>query len=131
MDGTKLRETSKENADGLLSAPKREVILSQNGFWIMVMLVFIQVFFVTMVYGPIAAFLVELFPTRIRYTSMSLPYHIGNGVFGGLVPLIATSLAIGLNDPLGGLWYPIAVAAICFVIGMVFLTNKRNTEVSD
>ncbi|HRI80686.1 MAG TPA: MFS transporter, partial [Cyclobacteriaceae bacterium] len=77
-----------------------------------------------------AAFLVELFPTRIRYTSMSLPYHIGNGVFGGLTPLVATWLASpdgpfsGLNDPFIGLWYPIGVAAVTFVIGMIFLKNK-------
>ncbi len=79
-------------------------------------LVFVQVVFVTLVYGPIAAFLVELFPTRIRYTSMSLPYHIGNGVFGGLVPIIGLSL-IGLTkNNFAGLWYPMAVAAICAVV---------------
>ena len=78
-----------------------------------------------MVYGPIAAFLVELFPTKIRYTSMSLPYHIGNGVFGGLVPFIATLLSSTFaNDPLVGLWYPIGVAALCFVIGALYLSNK-------
>jgi MHS family proline/betaine transporter-like MFS transporter len=85
-----------------------------------------------MVYGPIAAFLVELFPTKIRYTSMSLPYHIGNGVFGGLVPFIGilivefsktTSNPIG--NPLAGLWYPIGVAAVCFIIGVVYLSNKK------
>jgi hypothetical protein len=91
---------------------------------------------VTMVYGPIAAFLVELFPTRIRYTSMSLPYHIGNGIFGGLTPFIATLLysrtissANPLGDPFAGLWYPIVVAAVCFVIGMIFLSNKKKAEV--
>ena len=87
-------------------------------------LVLVQVVFVTMVYGPIAAFLVELFPTRIRYTSMSLPYHIGNGVFGGLTPFIATALTRGHTDVLRGLWYPIGVAAACFIIGMIFLSNK-------
>ena len=77
----------------------------------MVMIVFIMIFYVTMVYGPIAAFLVELFPTRIRYTSMSLPYHVGNGVFGGLTPFIAVLLTtIYPGDPLVGLWYPIAIA---------------------
>jgi MHS family proline/betaine transporter-like MFS transporter len=99
------------------------VKLSNEGYWKMIALVLIQVVFVTMVYGPIAAFLVELFPTRIRYTSMSLPYHIGNGVFGGLTPLIATWLS-GSGDFLVGLWYPIATAGICFVIGMIFLSNK-------
>ncbi|MBC7921365.1 MAG: MFS transporter [Ferruginibacter sp.] len=80
-------------------------------------LVFVQVLFVTMVYGPIAAFLVELFPTRIRYTSMSLPYHVGNGVFGGLVPFVATWLAARTGNIYAGLYYPIGVALITFVIG--------------
>ena len=85
-----------------------------------------------MVYGPIAAFLVELFPTKIRYTSMSLPYHIGNGVFGGLVPFIGLLLATTFpKDPLVGLWYPIGVAALCFVIGTIYLRNKIDTDVTD
>ena len=112
---------------------KKETILGNSNFWKIILLVLIQVILVTMVYGPIAAFLVELFPTRIRYTSMSLPYHIGNGIFGGLTPFIATSLyesskseANPAGDPLAGLWYPIIVAAICFVIGMIFLSNKKN-----
>ena len=79
-------------------------------------LVLIQVVFVTMVYGPIAAFLVELFPTKIRYTSMSLPYHIGNGVFGGLVPIIGLALLTKTGNNYAGLWYPMAVAAICAVV---------------
>ena len=123
FDNTQVIETSIEQADGTKSPPRREVKLSDQGFWMMIALVFVQVVFVTMVYGPIAAFLVELFPTRIRYTSMSLPYHIGNGVFGGLTPLIATWLS-GSGDVLVGLWYPIIVASICFVIGMIFLSNK-------
>ncbi|MBK8193398.1 MAG: MHS family MFS transporter [Lewinellaceae bacterium] len=110
---------------------------SMPRFWIMTLLIFLQVLYVTMVYGPIAAFLVELFPTRIRYTSMSLPYHIGNGIFGGLTPYIATRLvteskkftADGNIDPYFGLWYPIAIAALCFVIGLLYLPNKSN-EVS-
>jgi len=90
-----------------------------------IFLTWVMIIFVTMVYGPIAAFLVELFPTKIRYTSMSLPYHIGNGVFGGLVPFIATLLSSTFaNDPLVGLWYPIGVAALCFVIGALYLSNK-------
>ena len=114
----------------------KEVILNTNSFWTMVALVLVQVIFVTMVYGPIAAFLVELFPTRIRYTSMSLPYHIGNGVFGGLTPFIATSLFEAsksegnpTGDPLAGLWYPIVVASITFVIGIIFLSNKAKGEI--
>ena len=90
-----------------------------------------MIIFVTMVYGPVAAFLVELFPTKIRYTSMSLPYHIGNGVFGGLVPFIATLLsATFTGDPLVGLWYPIGVAALCFIIGALYLSNKKDEDVS-
>jgi hypothetical protein len=84
-----------------------------------------------MVYGPIAAFLVELFPTSIRYTSMSLPYHIGNGIFGGLVPFIALLLTVSFNDPLVGLWYPIGVSAICLIIGVVFLSNKIPENVNE
>jgi hypothetical protein len=117
---------------------KKEVILGDRGFWTMAGLVLIQVVLVTMVYGPIAAFLVELFPTRIRYTSMSLPYHIGNGIFGGLTPFIATSLyesskteANPSGDPFAGLWYPIIVAALCFVIGMIFLNNRKVADVVD
>jgi MFS family permease len=95
-------------------------------FWVFILLVFVQILYVTMVYGPIAAFLVELFPTKIRYTSMSLPYHIGNGVFGGLVPFIATLMASfpGANY-LSGLWYPIGVASVCFVIGAIYLKNQQ------
>jgi MFS family permease len=85
----------------------------------LVLLVWVQVVYVTMVYGPIAAFLVELFPTRIRYTSMSLPYHIGNGVFGGLVPLIATAIVAKTGNLYAGLFYPMAVAALTFIIGML------------
>jgi MFS family permease len=100
--------------------------------WKFVGLIFILVLFVTMVYGPIAAFLVELFPTKIRYTSMSLPYHIGNGVFGGLVPFIgilivefSKTTSNPTSNPLAGLWYPIGVAAVCFIIGVVYLSNKK------
>jgi len=110
---------------------KKEILLGNTSYWFMIALVTIQVLLVTMVYGPIAAFLVELFPTRIRYTSMSLPYHIGNGIFGGLTPFIATYLAGAFDDPLAGLWYPIGVAAICFVIGMALLSNRKRAEVMD
>ena len=108
---------------------KKEVILPEKEKWNMILLVFTMVLFVTMVYGPIAAFLVELFPTRIRYTSMSLPYHIGNGVFGGLVPFIATLITtLPGTNVLSGLWYPIGVAALCFVIGSLYLSNKKNLK---
>ncbi|MBX3095455.1 MAG: MHS family MFS transporter [Fimbriimonadaceae bacterium] len=94
-------------------------------------IVFLQVVFVTMVYGPIAAFLVELFPTRIRYTSMSLPYHIGNGVFGGLVPLISTAVVANTGNQLSGLIYPLAVAAITVVIGTMLLPETVGTRHGD
>jgi MFS family permease len=101
-------------------------------YWKFVALVFVMILLVTMVYGPIAAFLVEMFPTKIRYTSMSLPYHIGNGVFGGLVPFIGLLLTTSFTkDPLVGLWYPIGVAALCFVIGTIYLTNKIDKDVTD
>jgi len=107
-------------------------ILPQPIFWKFVGLVFFQILLVTMVYGPIAAFLVELFPTKIRYTSMSLPYHIGNGVFGGLVPFIATLIAsFEGSTPLSGLWYPIGVAALSLVIGTIYLSNKRDEKIND
>ena len=101
-------------------------------YWKFVGLVFLLILYVTMVYGPIAAFLVEMFPTKIRYTSMSLPYHIGNGVFGGLVPFIGLLLTTSFpKDPLIGLWYPIGVAALCLVIGTIYLTNKIDKNVDD
>ena len=115
-------------ADGK-ATEKKEVTLSEKSKWNMILLVFIMVLFVTMAYGPIAAFLVELFPTRIRYTSMSLPYHIGNGVFGGLVPFIATLITtLPGTNVLSGLWYPIGVAAFCFIIGSLYLSNKINLK---
>jgi len=91
-------------------------------------LVFIQVIYVTMVYGPIAAFLVELFPTKIRYTSMSLPYHIGNGVFGGLVPFIGTAIVAATNDIYAGLYYPIGIAIISFLIGSFFIKETTQSK---
>jgi len=110
----------------------QDVTLSNNTFMIFIALVFFQVLLVTMVYGPIAAFLVELFPTKIRYTSMSLPYHIGNGVFGGLVPFIATLVASFPGaTPLSGLWYPIGIAALSFVIGAVYIDNRGDRNVAD
>ena len=101
-------------------------------FWKFIGLVFIMIIFATMVYGPMAAFLVELFPTKIRYTSMSLPYHIGNGVFGGLVPFISLLLSTTFIEVrLPGLWYPIVVAGLCFIIGSIYLKNKIYKNVTD
>jgi len=98
--------------------------------WGMTLLIlFIMVIYVTMVYGPIAAFLVELFPTKIRYTSMSLPYHIGNGWFGGMLPLLATALVAAKGDIYYGLWYPIIVAMMTVVIGFLFLRDTRGTSI--
>jgi len=111
---------------------KSSKLLSTSGYWKMVLIVFVMILYVTMVYGPIAAFLVELFPTRIRYTSMSLPYHIGNGVFGGLTPFIATLLAtIYTNNKLTGLFYPILIASICAVIGMLYINNRIDSKIND
>ena len=93
-------------------------------------ILFILVLYVTMVYGPIAALLVELFPTNIRYTSMSLPYHIGNGWFGGFLPTIAFAMVAATGDIYYGLWYPVVVAAVCFVAGTILLpeTFKRSID---
>jgi MFS family permease len=97
--------------------------------WPMALLVlWIMLIYVTMVYGPIAAFLVELFPTRIRYTSMSLPYHIGNGWFGGMLPLLATALVAANGNIYYGLWYPIIAALISAVIGFLFLYETKDVD---
>jgi MFS family permease len=133
-DGTQLKMVMREPEIKEQVAPPmtNEIRLSEGDKWKMIGLIAVMVLFVTMVYGPIAAFLVELFPTQIRYTSMSLPYHIGNGVFGGLVPFIATLITtIPGTDHLSGLWYPIGVAALCFIIGLLYLSNKVDTDVSD
>ncbi|HYI13239.1 MAG TPA: MFS transporter [Thermoanaerobaculia bacterium] len=98
---------------------------------LMTALIFIQVIFVTMVYGPIAAFLVEAFPAKIRYTSLSLPYHIGNGWFGGFTPLIATAVVARTGNMYAGLWYPISVALITFVIGTIFLKESKDVRIWD
>jgi MFS family permease len=93
-------------------------------------LLFILVIFVTMVYAPIAAMLVELFPTRIRYTSMSLPYHIGNGWFGGLLPATAFAIVASTGDIYSGLWYPVTFASITFVVGMLFLPETKDVDIT-
>jgi MFS family permease len=96
-----------------------------------ILLLFLLVLYVTMVYGPIAAFLVELFPTRIRYTSMSLPYHIGNGWFGGFLPLTASALVVATGDIYYGLWYPVGVALLSLVVGIIFIRETRNNSIRD
>jgi MFS family permease len=121
---------------GLMAAYAPEAgqlfLFSYQGYspFMLGLLVFIQVVYVTLVYGPIAAFLVELFPTRIRYTSMSLPYHIGNGVFGGLVPIIGLSMIESTGNNFAGLWYPMIIAAVCFVIGAFFLPETKDIDIS-
>jgi len=95
------------------------------------LLVFIQVMFVCMVYGPIAAFLVESFPAKVRYTSLSLPYHIGNGVFGGMLPLIGLSLCAATGNIYAGLYYPMIVAGITFVFGSIMLRETHGTKIWD
>jgi MFS family permease len=138
LDGTEMTETKTDTAFVELShaASKPDVktgkLLNTTDYWTMVGIVFIMILYVTMVYGPIAAFLVEIFPTKIRYTSMSLPYHIGNGIFGGLTPFIATLLTtIYTGDKLVGLFYPIIVAGCCFLIGLLYLRNKIDPDVND
>ncbi len=116
------------------SDSKTTLVITSEDKWSLVWLLFVQIVFVTMVYGPIAAFLVEMFPVKIRYTSMSLPYHIGNGIFGGLLPAISTYLVTNAKDNadpefyLEGLWYPIIIAAISFTIGVIYLKRKNNIE---
>ncbi len=97
---------------------------------LMVLLILVvMVIYVTMVYGPIAAYLVELFPTSIRYTSMSLPYHIGNGWFGGMLPLLATAMVAAAGNIYFGLWYPIVVAVMTLVIGTLFLRETKDRSI--
>ncbi len=124
--------------DGVLE-PAREVLpytdisslLGNPIAWKLILLVLIQVVWVTMVYGPIAAYLVEAFPAKIRYTSLSLPYHIGNGVFGGLLPLIGLTIVARTGNIYAGLYYPIIVAAITFIIGSLLLRETRHVLIWD
>jgi MFS family permease len=95
------------------------------------LLLFIMLIYVTMVYGPIAAFLVEMFPTQIRYTSMSLPYHIGNGWFGGMLPLLATAMVAASGNIYYGLWYPIWVSVMTVIVGALFLRETKDVKIHD
>jgi MFS family permease len=106
-------------------------LLADPVAWQLILLVFVQVIFVTMVYGPIAAYLVEAFPARIRYTALSLPYHIGNGVFGGLLPLIGLTVIAKTGNIYAGLYYPIAVALITFVVGSLLLKETHRVLIWD
>lgn len=116
---------------------KSVVHISGGNYAKLVFLIFIQILYITLVYGPIAAFLVELFPVQIRYTSMSLPYHIGNGIFGGLLPAVSTYLASNALSKgqadyyLSGLWYPIIISAVCFIIGAIYITKSMSVTKKD
>jgi MFS family permease len=140
----KTTTVSKEYTDGSsyknviteVSTDKTEskitIKINKTDQWTLIGYVFCLISFVTMAYGPIAAFLVEMFPTKIRYTSMSLPYHIGNGVFGGLMPAIATFLVSNANAAgtlekpyLEGLNYPIALISVCVVIGIIYIKSDK------
>src|SRR2546426_7411331 len=101
----------------------------QMNYGMTLLLLVIMVIYVTMVYGPIAAYLVEMFPTQIRYTSMSLPYHIGNGWFGGMLPLLATAIAAASGDIYYGLWYPIVVAVMTCIVGLLFLHDNKERDI--
>ena len=110
--------------------PKAKPIDFMGGqWWSIVGILTILVIYVTMVYGPIAAALVELFPTRIRYTSMSLPYHIGNGWFGGLLPTTAFAIVASTGNMYNGLWYPIVVASMSFIIGVLFIRETKDVDI--
>jgi MFS family permease len=104
-------------------------LISNSTVWILILLIFIQVIWVTMVYGPIAAYLVEAFPAKIRYTALSLPYHIGNGVFGGLLPLIGLSVIASTGNIYAGLYYPMIVAGITFVVGSLLLRESHDVKI--
>jgi MFS family permease len=130
-----LTPQSDDGAGGLVAAPKvlpytsiRDLV-SNSTAWALILLVFVQVIWVTMVYGPIAAYLVEAFPAKIRYTALSLPYHIGNGVFGGLLPLIGLSVIAQTGNIYAGLYYPMIVAGITFIIGAIFLKETHGHKI--
>jgi MFS family permease len=121
---------SKDLGDAIKAAgyPTKADPAQMNKGMVLVLLV-VLVIYVTMVYGPIAAMLVELFPTRIRYTSMSLPYHIGNGWFGGLLPTTSFALVAWKGDIYFGLWYPIIIAMLTFVVGMLFVKETKDRDI--
>ncbi|NTU71456.1 MAG: MHS family MFS transporter [Coriobacteriia bacterium] len=129
-DGTKVN-VSTVTVDQQIQVKFQKFLFPYTGYnpWILGFCVFLQVIYVTMVYGPIAAFLVELFPTSIRYTSMSLPYHIGNGVFGGMVPIIGLSWLTATKNNYAGLWYPMIVTGSTFVIGMLMLPETKQIDI--
>jgi len=106
-------------------------LLSNSAAWTLILLVFIQVIWVTMVYGPIAAYLVEAFPAKIRYSSLSLPYHIGNGVFGGLLPLIGVAVIASTGNIYAGVYYPMIIAGITFIVGSLLMPETKDVKIWD
>jgi len=130
IGGTEIQGFDEAKIKATLTAQGYPAAADKNQInWGMALLIlFVMLIYVTMVYGPIAAFLVEMFPTKIRYTSMSLPYHIGNGWFGGMLPLVATALVAAKGDIYYGLWYPIVVAVMTFVIGLLFLRDRKDID---
>jgi len=133
-DGAAKVAAFKKDAGGALTAAgypaKAKPIEFMGGqWWKIVIILTILVIYVTMVYGPIAAALVELFPTRIRYTSMSLPYHIGNGWFGGLLPTTAFAIVASTGNMYNGLWYPIIIAVMTFIIGTLFVRETKDVDI--
>jgi MFS family permease len=125
-DEAKLKATLTATGYPPAPADKKKI-----NYAMVLLLLVIMVIYVTMVYGPIAAFLVELFPTQIRYTSMSLPYHIGNGWFGGMLPLLATAMVAASGDIYYGLWYPIIVSIMTVVVGLVFIKEPQHVKIRD
>ncbi|MEO6897355.1 MAG: MFS transporter [Caldimonas sp.] len=123
------KELAAELAAAGYPAKAKPIGFMSGQWWNVVGILFILVLYVTMVYGPIAAMLVELFPTRIRYTSMSLPYHIGNGWFGGLLPTTAFAIVASTGNMYNGLWYPIVIAAMTFIIGTLFVRETKDVDI--
>jgi MFS family permease len=128
--------TPQSMVNGVLTPAARAIpytgfsaLIADASAWRLILLVFIQVIFVTMVYGPIAAYLVEAFPARIRYTALSLPYHIGNGVLGGLLPVIGLTIVAETGNIYAGLYYPIAIAATTFIVGSLLLKETHATTI--
>lgn len=122
-------DTAKWNAALATAGYPSKADPAKINYFMVELILVIMVIYVTMVYGPIAAFLVELFPTKIRYTSMSLPYHIGNGWFGGMLPLLATAVVAATGNIYYGLWYPIGVAVMTLVIGLLFLRDTKDVDI--
>ena len=130
-----LTPQSSDTSGALVAAPKvlpytsfGELVANRTA-WLLILLVLVQVIWVTMVYGPIAAYLVEAFPAKIRYTALSLPYHIGNGVFGGLLPLIGLSVIAQTGNIYAGLYYPMIIASITFIVGAIFLKETHGHKI--